>query len=615
MEGLAASVAASPATQLRSGTSSDVNEAVNVNGTVQVLVKTNPNIPMKTYSFGTVLRTSDPKVDALAKQFRTIRKVTASQAKTLPDSFDGRVAWKGLLCPVLDQGSCGDCWAHGCTSALADRFAILSLGQIMFKPAPSELTVCSHQYTASKIGSEWNNVDYYKSVDKDLHANRACNGASLYDALGSAYTDGITESACFPAKNNGNTANNAGGGGGAGGVVNPNGSGSTSAYVDKVGSVSSAPSYDVPQTEDGTTLPNCYTLQGMAFDTCLDGTTAMRKYRAKTCYNIGADVNSIKHDLVKYGPVLCGFMVFEDFLTTYDGKSVYSPAKGATAAGGHCTVVMGYGTDPVGGDYWLIKNSWGTSWGDKGYFKLKQMDPQCQLEQNVVGMIPDFPGMPISDPDIVPVETPDEATIQQFTDHFIDPNTGYYNTALSKVQAGTLTAINPNTGKPGNQIFPYLLPGSSLPDYSTFYAMDAIETAAAIAAGTSSASPVTVLPSALSGGSTGPAPSTYGPTYGTYDSSSSSVWSSVWKAGLALMIVLLVVLVAWRMYRYSKDHSDVAVSPTVQTTTRGPFAFPPIVAGTPSVSTSVPSPSTSVNPLSVLPNVSTSFAGDDDLLF
>ena len=553
---------AAPATQnFRSGSKMKSS----FNGTVQVLVKDNPNIPRKVYSFGTVLRTSDPNVEKIAKQYRTIRKATAAQARALPDSFDGRVAWKGLLCPVLDQGSCGNCWAHGSTSVLADRFAILSLGQIMFKPAPAELTICSHQYDAAKIATEWDNQSYYQGVDKTLHASRACNGASLYDALGSCYTDGITDSTCFPAKNNGNTAGGGSSGSGSGGVVNP--SGKSGSYVDGVGNVNSVPSYDVPATEDSTTFPYCYALQGMSFDTCLDGQTAMRKYRAKTCYNIDSAIDSIRYDLVKHGPIMCGILVFEDFLSSYDGKSVYAPAKGATAAGGHCVSLYGYGTDPVGGPFWLIKNSWGSDWGDNGYFRLQQGNAMCQLEQNVVGMIPDFPGMPISDPDIVPVETPDEATIAQFTEHFIDPTSGYYNTAAQDVSSGKLQVIDPVSGQPTNKISPYLLPGASLPDYSTFYAMDALSTAASIAAGTSSASPVSVLPGALSGttstsGAVVPSPvpgSTYVSTYMGQPGSLREVFG-----GAALILVVLgVIVIMWKGWQYHVAHrADVKVAPS-----------------------------------------------------
>ena len=78
----------------------------------------------------------------------------------------------------------------------------------------------------------------------------------------------------------------------------------------------------------------------------------------------------------------------------------YSPAFKSYSSGvfsgecgtnlNHAVTVVGYGTNDDGTKYWLIKNSWGTTWGENGYMKIQR---DIQAPQGLCGlaMHPSYP--------------------------------------------------------------------------------------------------------------------------------------------------------------------------------------------------------------------------------
>ena len=50
----------------------------------------------------------------------------------------------------------------------------------------------------------------------------------------------------------------------------------------------------------------------------------------------------------------------------------------------HAVQVVGMYRDSDTSGYWYLRNSWGTSWGDKGYMYLKMFDNLCYITKSPI---------------------------------------------------------------------------------------------------------------------------------------------------------------------------------------------------------------------------------------
>lgn len=72
-----------------------------------------------------------------------------------------------------------------------------------------------------------------------------------------------------------------------------------------------------------------------------------------------------------------GYTVYEDFYSYAGG--VYQHIYG-NSVGGHAVAFIGYGEEN-GVKYWIIRNSWGPEWGEKGFFRILRGSNECGIEE------------------------------------------------------------------------------------------------------------------------------------------------------------------------------------------------------------------------------------------
>ena len=87
------------------------------------------------------------------------------------------------------------------------------------------------------------------------------------------------------------------------------------------------------------------------------------------------DEDEVKEFLYETGPLAIALNA--DPLQTYSsGILDVTSAKCPTSGINHAVLLVGYGTSNST-PYWIIKNSWGRSWGESGYFRIRRGNGTC----------------------------------------------------------------------------------------------------------------------------------------------------------------------------------------------------------------------------------------------
>jgi cathepsin L len=238
----------------------------------------------------------------------------------LPRAWDWRERSSGVR-EVLDQRACGACWAVATATCLADRSAIATNGAPRFSPL--ELIVAAR-------------------------GCRGCRGCGVSEAMRHVASDGLADARRMQCD------------------------------------------VDFPTDFGGVREASAWPEEADALLDCFRRAESERYFFAPP--ESAGSCEAIMREIYARGPVVATMRLFPDFLVGSDparGKSAFAETGGiyehSTAYGGgdapeaareraygfHAVVLVGWGhtRDAAPRAFWIVRNSWGASWGEGGFFR------------------------------------------------------------------------------------------------------------------------------------------------------------------------------------------------------------------------------------------------------
>ena len=121
---------------------------------------------------------------------------------------------------------------------------------------------------------------------------------------------------------------------------------------------------------------------------CKSGVRKMsQKIRSNSFESPNGNEEDLKRILANVGPAVVSIYIVDSFYQYKSGVYFDQSCPKDCGTTHHAVLLVGYGTDKTSfkqhADYWIIKNSWGSSWGEAGYIKMirgwKGMENNCNI--------------------------------------------------------------------------------------------------------------------------------------------------------------------------------------------------------------------------------------------
>ena len=255
------------------------------------------------------------------------------------DSFDSRThqPFAGKIRGIRDQGKCGISWALSTVDVAADRLSLVQNIQ-----SPKEFLSVQNILSCT---------------DKDAKEN--CDGGRVAYAWGFIKDRGVVTENCYPYE-----------------------SGHTGNITQCQLALSDQDLQNIAQHRKVTNIK------------CPSRSTTGEHFNFGPAYRVRDEARSIKYEIHWRGPVQATMRVTPEFFLYKSGiyrcgGSSYADQnpRYANLQAYHSVRLLGWGTsvDSRTGEkenYWIAANSWGTGWGENGYFHIRF--GECEVEETVI---------------------------------------------------------------------------------------------------------------------------------------------------------------------------------------------------------------------------------------